>query len=187
MDGTLALKKYNVIERIEKLEEGSGYELPIASADTLGGVKIGENLEIDENGVLTANVPESGNNWSTDEHEVGTWIDGSSVYEKSIQVTLGGGEDTDRLLISDLIPTIAWIVDSDFVYTTGSEKFHVYLGSRIGNNWTTGWLLSKSNGLYLRINNNFNAASGLSGYVTIRYVKPVVVTAKKRSSKKTEE
>lgn len=187
MDGTLLNKKYKLDERVTALEEGGGYELPIASASTLGGVKIGENLEISESGVLSANVPESGNNWSTDEHEVGTWIDGSSVYEKSIQVTLGGGDDTDRLLIADLIPTRAWIVDSDFVYTTGSEKFHVYLGSRIGNNWTTGWLLSKSNGLYLRINNNFSASSGLSGYVTIRYVKPVVVTAKKRSNKKTEE
>ena len=29
-------------------------ELPIASADTLGGIKIGENLTIDENGVVSA-------------------------------------------------------------------------------------------------------------------------------------
>ena len=29
-------------------------ELPIASADTLGGIKIGENLSIDENGVVSA-------------------------------------------------------------------------------------------------------------------------------------
>lgn len=33
---------------------GGGYVLPIASADTLGGVKIGENLNIDANGVLSA-------------------------------------------------------------------------------------------------------------------------------------
>ncbi len=33
---------------------GSSYELPIASADTLGGVKIGENLEITADGVLNA-------------------------------------------------------------------------------------------------------------------------------------
>lgn len=31
-------------------------ELPIASADTLGGIKIGENLSIDENGVVSADV-----------------------------------------------------------------------------------------------------------------------------------
>ncbi len=35
-------------------EDGASgtYELPIASADVLGGIKVGENLEIDENGVL---------------------------------------------------------------------------------------------------------------------------------------
>ena len=36
---------------------GSPYVLPIASADTLGGVKVGDNLSIDENGVLKALVP----------------------------------------------------------------------------------------------------------------------------------
>ena len=32
---------------------GGGYTLPIASADTLGGVKIGDGLEIAESGVLS--------------------------------------------------------------------------------------------------------------------------------------
>lgn len=34
---------------------GGSYTLPVASADTLGGIKIGENLTIDENGVVNAN------------------------------------------------------------------------------------------------------------------------------------
>lgn len=55
MDGTLLEKKYNIIGRIEALEKGSSYELPIASAETLGGVKVGEGLSIDsETGVLSA-------------------------------------------------------------------------------------------------------------------------------------
>ena len=33
---------------------GSSYTLPVASASTLGGIKIGENLTIDENGVVSA-------------------------------------------------------------------------------------------------------------------------------------
>lgn len=33
---------------------GGGYELPIASSTTLGGVKVGEGLEISESGVLSA-------------------------------------------------------------------------------------------------------------------------------------
>ena len=38
---------------------GSSYTLPIASADTLGGIKIGDNLSIDENGVVSAKGGES--------------------------------------------------------------------------------------------------------------------------------
>lgn len=34
-----------------------GYELPIATADSLGGVKVGTGLAIDANGVLSLNVP----------------------------------------------------------------------------------------------------------------------------------
>lgn len=33
---------------------GGSYTLPVASASTLGGIKIGENLSIDENGVVSA-------------------------------------------------------------------------------------------------------------------------------------
>lgn len=38
----------------EKLDSLENYILPVASVETLGGVKIGENLNIDENGVLSA-------------------------------------------------------------------------------------------------------------------------------------
>ena len=54
MDGTILEKKYDIVKRIEDLEEGGSYVLPVASDDTLGGVKIGENLEIEEDGTLNA-------------------------------------------------------------------------------------------------------------------------------------
>lgn len=43
-------------DRVTALEQGGGgqYVLPVASANTLGGVKIGQNLHIDQNGVLTS-------------------------------------------------------------------------------------------------------------------------------------
>lgn len=46
MDGTILNKKYSLVERIEALEEGGGYVLPVASSETLGGVKIGDGLSI---------------------------------------------------------------------------------------------------------------------------------------------
>ena len=48
------LTNYYTKEEIDKELKDHEYKLPIASADTLGGIKIGENLSIDENGVVSA-------------------------------------------------------------------------------------------------------------------------------------
>lgn len=57
-------------EEKQKLADlsASQYELPIASADALGGVKIGANLNIDENGVLSANDQPDLTNYVTKEY-----------------------------------------------------------------------------------------------------------------------
>ena len=44
---------------------GAPYDLPIASANTLGGIKVGDNLSIDQNGVLSAQAS------SPDEVQIG--------------------------------------------------------------------------------------------------------------------
>ena len=37
-----------------KIRGGGGYVLPAATSETLGGIKVGEHLSIDDNGVLSA-------------------------------------------------------------------------------------------------------------------------------------
>lgn len=58
---------------------GGSYVLPVASADTLGGVKVGDNLSIDD-GVLSAPTPYTPPAYSTTPVKVGKWIDGRDVY-----------------------------------------------------------------------------------------------------------
>lgn len=49
------IKDYEELEeRISALEDEGSYELPIASASTLGGIKVGTNLTITSDGVLEA-------------------------------------------------------------------------------------------------------------------------------------
>lgn len=65
------------------------YTLPTASASTLGGVKIGQNLEIDD-GVLNGVIPVMGTfsregMYSTTEKIVGCWIDGKPLYQKVLK------------------------------------------------------------------------------------------------------
>ena len=82
---TLVIGGKLVIEEGAEVEGlgGGGGDLPIASAETLGGVKVGANLSIDENGVLsadnqapgiasadTAGVVKIGSNLSIDENGV---------------------------------------------------------------------------------------------------------------------
>ena len=62
---------------------GLPYVLPIASAETLGGVKVGNNLTIDANGVLSAPPPVP--SYSATEQATGQkWIDGKDIYFKTI-------------------------------------------------------------------------------------------------------
>lgn len=86
MDGTALNKKYNLTQRVEALEKGGGYVLPTASDETLGGIKVGDGLSIDENGVLSANVtPYTPPAYSTSEVNTGAkWIDGKDIYRKVI-------------------------------------------------------------------------------------------------------
>lgn len=64
MEEEIVLMEENDIEEINIEEEnysGKPYELPIASADTLGGIKVGNNLTIDEDGTLNATGGGTGN------------------------------------------------------------------------------------------------------------------------------
>ena len=68
-DGSVKITQNIDTSLTELTTKGGLTELPIASADTLGGVKIGENLSITEDGVLSStasgDVSASGNNTFT--------------------------------------------------------------------------------------------------------------------------
>ena len=57
INGKLVVSEDAIVEGLD--DGGSSYELPIASASTLGGVKIGEGISIDSNGVISASGGES--------------------------------------------------------------------------------------------------------------------------------
>lgn len=75
------------------LPTGGMSELPIASSEVLGGVKIGENLTITEDGTLNAET--SGTSvlspgavlYDTEEKIIGKWINGKPLYQKIIPFT----------------------------------------------------------------------------------------------------
>ncbi len=74
-------KKGNQLIFTDNFDAGGGGELPIASASTRGGVKVGEGLNVTAGGVLSVATPA----YSTEPHLTGRkWIDGRDIWEKTI-------------------------------------------------------------------------------------------------------
>lgn len=68
---------------------GGTYTLPIASDSVLGGVKVGNGLSIENDGKLNVNATVSSEvQYSTLEKKIGTWVDGASLYEKTLVGTI---------------------------------------------------------------------------------------------------
>ena len=68
---------------------GDNYTLPIASDTVLGGVKIGNGLSIENDGKLNVNASVSSEvQYSTVEKRIGTWVDGTPLYEKTLVGTI---------------------------------------------------------------------------------------------------
>lgn len=119
-------KPMSVEEAIK--EAGSTYVLPIASAETLGGIKVGSNLSIDENGVLSAS---GGINYSIDEQNTGRkWIDGSDIYERTYllrkdgvdQYTKGGVGNSEYLIGLENVVNV-WVAKIQSFRTASGNTF----------------------------------------------------------------
>lgn len=76
---------------------GGSYTLPVASESVLGGVKVGNGLSIENDGVLNATVS-SEVQYSTVEKRIGTWVDGTTLYEKTLVGTIQLNGKNDSLL-----------------------------------------------------------------------------------------
>ena len=128
---------------------GSSYTLPTASADTLGGVKVGSGLSI-EDGVLSATgytLPAAsadtlggvkvGSGLSIADGVLSVTGGGGGgltirKYEKSVDVALNASQvsgNYDDLLLSE-VPANAVIISSKIVPTTGDVKYVQPLLSR---------------------------------------------------------
>ena len=116
-------------------------ELPVATSSVLGGVKIGENMLI-ENGVINpsytivANKFNKSDIYSTTEKVIGCWTDGRPIYQKNINFNLPSKPDpyTENQGIEQNYPlnlSISSVVDAQILVlanTTWPVK---------GNNYTT--------------------------------------------------
>lgn len=96
------------INDLQKASGGGGFELPIASAETLGGIKVpaDSGITIDGSGNAYAYKPAA---YSTTEHLTGRkWLDGKNIYEKTYSnVTLLNSDTTNIDTLSGVDNVIA--------------------------------------------------------------------------------
>ena len=110
------------------------YTLPIASDSVLGGVKIGNGLSIENDGKLNVNasVP-SEVQYSTLEKRIGTWVDGTPLFEKTLigTIQLDGRNVSILGAKSELLPNAnVRFIDSSMttdIMTIVDGFVHVYI------------------------------------------------------------
>ena len=151
------------------VEGGSSGDLPIASADTLGAVKIGENLSITEDGVLSStasgDVSASGDNTFT----------GTNNFNGAVNlngITIAENLTVNRNFTSsgeiNAVSIKSTGIRSDDIKTTANKK---YLTEEDVDNQTIqiveGKLHANLDELGNEVNNLSNDVTDLSGRVTV--------------------
>ena len=84
---------------------GKDYSLPVASAEILGGVKVGNTLEINENGVLNS---KPNNIYSTTPQKIGKWND-KDFYRVLVSCGSGPNNTTKKTTFDKTNKTIVSI------------------------------------------------------------------------------
>lgn len=132
----------------KKYVDGNKYELPIASADTLGGIKLGEGLSADENGVVSASgcdIPVYNFKMTSEYHKVTSTV--TYVYMSS----------DDKIALQNIIQN---------AYDKGLETFALFVNQRVGtytgtNEMHQDYLLTIVNGKLIK---NKPSSLLLAGY-----------------------
>lgn len=132
----------------KKYVDGNKYELPIASTDTLGGIKIGENLSIDKNGVVSASrydIPVYNFKMTSEYHKATSTV--TYVYMSS----------DDKIALQNIIQN---------AYDKGLETFALFVNQRVGtytgtNEMHQDYLLTIVNGKLIK---NKPSSLLLAGY-----------------------
>lgn len=169
----------NIIGAINELAQGSGQSL-----DTLNDVDIddqtltnGQSIVYDataqkwKNGTVSGG---GGHTYSTTEQVVGTWIDGSPVYEKTITISNlhTGAGSTDYLISQEELN----VIDFSGAYNSGNyyRNFNAIIvtqGGQFDHNYEVAAQTVILNGsTYIRVGTVSNRDS-INGYVTVRYTK----------------
>ena len=115
-------------------------------------------------------IPEASNmhTYSTAEHAVGTWIDGETIYEKTLQFTSTSTADTMTSVAHSIANVDVIYVEKAFVVGSTYTQEMAPVGGLTGNDWFQGAVNSTS--FDYQVGNDFVSCQV---YVVLRYTKSV--------------
>ena len=149
--------------RICRLTSYKLLDLPIPIRGTDDGKVVAYN-NTDKKYELITPSGGSSHTYSATEHEVGTWIDGSTVYEATLTGTWSGDTNTN---IS--IPQGATVIElQGFVYRTGSASSQTYYPIYSGDMWIDSDTTQIG---MIRTRRSWGSSGTNRYFVTVRYVK----------------
>lgn len=156
------------------INEDTGYVLPIATSSTLGGVKIGENLLISEDGVLTPDYSTLStisyvDNQLSLKADKATTLVGYGITDAYTSQEIDTKVDSINSTIEQLNTKINKIESSSYIYTKSRDEFisDFYLGNQLSNG---NYISLKENGFRASINNNNLVIYDTNGYVSHYYI-----------------
>lgn len=131
-------------------------------------VSTGWNITITEiEGYKSSGGGSSEVSYSSTEHKIGTWLDGSDLYEKTIYYTATSVPSTSDIALTSLLSGNEDIVDSqgyvNYEYQSDVERY--YINSHFA------WINNDRGTYYLSIVFGSATLDSIEAYITIRYTK----------------
>lgn len=110
---------YIVNSRIKAASGTGGIgNIPIASSDTIGGVKIGDGVNISEDGTISV-ASYTSQAYSTEEHKTGRkWKDGKDIYEISFIPAITSLSSGTNVTIANGVNYVEKLVSSNATITS---------------------------------------------------------------------
>lgn len=115
-----SLHPYIMDARLKKATGSGGISsIPIASAETLGGIKVpaDSGITVDADGAISV-----GSTLSTTEHKTGSkWLDGKDIYRKAIALDVTSLSSSTTIEVLDDVTSMSLITNAGLVVKASAE------------------------------------------------------------------
>ena len=154
----------NIMEKrindLQKESGGGGVELPIASAETLGGVKIGDGVNVAADGTISTTISMISNT----DYLTNKVLNGKPVYMRYIDLTAAAGNRNVLTDVSEILSCNLRISDAT------RENVLPYYNLQYENSFT--WRLNTESHVIEYQTSDSTSLYGIRGY--IEFTKPVL-------------